>query len=133
MGYVEPLIVLLEHGADIEACSNDMYTPLIIAAECGHADVVLILLSHGANVFAKKEGYTARGWAEYQQLDYTESTIEYNSSDCSWTNLQETGATIRAMLLHKEENRREQAPSWSQNSLRQMVSDTCMHLPMAGL
>ena len=53
MGYSEPLVVLLDHQADVEACSNDMATPLIVAAECGHANAVHILLSHKADVFAR--------------------------------------------------------------------------------
>jgi ankyrin repeat protein len=48
--------VLLEHGADVNAQSNDGYTPLhsaARAAEYDRVDVMRVLLKHGADVNAR--------------------------------------------------------------------------------
>ena len=51
--------LLLEHGADLNARTNDGRTPSYIAAACGMAEVVRVLLEHGANVgVADKIGST---------------------------------------------------------------------------
>ena len=121
LNHVESLVVLLEGGSDVDACCHIQYTPLIIAAECGYADVVLILLSHGANVFAKKDGYTALGWAGYQQVDDVCSTIEYNSMEYVWVQLEMPGQTIGNMLAEEEARRRDQMPGWDSTLIRQRV------------
>ena len=41
--------VLLDHGADVNARSSDMRTPLMIAARPGNSAVVKLLLDKGAN------------------------------------------------------------------------------------
>ena len=42
--------LLLEHGADVNALSDDRSTPLHVAAQYGRIEVVRALLEHGANV-----------------------------------------------------------------------------------
>ena len=50
VGNMDKTKLLLEHGADVNAKSDDMRTPLMIAARHpGNAEVVKLLLNHGAN------------------------------------------------------------------------------------
>jgi ankyrin repeat protein len=52
--------LLLEHGADVNALSNDRSTPLHLAAQPGRIEVVRVLLEHGANAAAEDDnGSTA--------------------------------------------------------------------------
>jgi ankyrin repeat protein len=51
--------VLLEHGADINKAQNDGCTPLHMASQQGHVDVVRVLLEQGADINkAKNNGCT---------------------------------------------------------------------------
>ena len=45
--------VLLEHGADVNACSDNRCTPLHIAVRRKRVELVRVLLEHGASVDAK--------------------------------------------------------------------------------
>ena len=54
--------LLLEHGADLNARTNDGRTPSYIAAACGMAEVVRVLLEHGANVGVENN----KGMTPYQ-------------------------------------------------------------------
>jgi ankyrin repeat protein len=47
--------VLLKHGADVNARSNDQSTPLHLAAQFGMVCLVHVLLDHGASVGAEDE------------------------------------------------------------------------------
>ena len=51
-GHLNCLQILISHGADIEARSNDGRTSLIWASLWGHLDVVQYLLEHGAQIDA---------------------------------------------------------------------------------
>ena len=42
--------VLLERGADINQGAHDGYTPLYIASQEGHEEVVRVLLERGADI-----------------------------------------------------------------------------------
>jgi hypothetical protein len=51
--------LLLEHGADVDALTDDGLTPLHMAVESGRVEVARVLLEHGANVGAEdNEGKT---------------------------------------------------------------------------
>uniref|UniRef100_A0A674I0A5 Protein phosphatase 1 regulatory subunit 16A n=1 Tax=Terrapene triunguis TaxID=2587831 RepID=A0A674I0A5_9SAUR len=44
--------LLLEAGADVNACDSELWTPLHAAATCGHLHLVELLIKHGANLLA---------------------------------------------------------------------------------
>ena len=50
-GDTESARILIEAGAEIDACGEDDYTPLHNAIEQGNADMVALLLKAGANPF----------------------------------------------------------------------------------
>ena len=50
---------MLKHGADINKATKDEVTPLWIAAQNGHLDIVKYLLKHGAIDTAANNGRTA--------------------------------------------------------------------------
>ena len=52
---VEVVLVLLEHGADVSAKSNDGTTPLHLATMAGHEEMVRALLQHGAGIDTKSD------------------------------------------------------------------------------
>lgn len=59
LGNVDIVMLLLQHGADLDAITKDMYTPLHIAAKEGQDEVAAVLLEHGANnTAATKRGFT---------------------------------------------------------------------------
>ena len=43
----------LEHGADVNACRKDHWTPLHFASHYGKSETVQLLLDHGANINAE--------------------------------------------------------------------------------
>ena len=52
---LEILSCLIENGASINACTNCKVTPLMMAVENCHKDVVSYLIEHGANVDLQDE------------------------------------------------------------------------------
>lgn len=46
-GHLEMVLLLIEHGANIEEINEDGYTPLMEAVQEGHTDVVSVLLLNG--------------------------------------------------------------------------------------
>ncbi|CAM5115328.1 unnamed protein product [Natator depressus] len=46
------VVLLLEAGADVNACDSELWTPLHAAATCGHLHLVELLIKHGANLLA---------------------------------------------------------------------------------
>ena len=42
----------MEHGADINACDRELWTPLHAAAACGNFSMIEYLVDRGANVAA---------------------------------------------------------------------------------
>ena len=49
-GYVEAVLLLLEHGDDVNAKNEGGETALTLAADSGHTETVAVLLDHGADV-----------------------------------------------------------------------------------
>lgn len=65
-GHREMVAILLEHGADLRACSDGGWTALINAAERGHVETVDLLLQKSAAVNAQlTNGMTALHWAAF--------------------------------------------------------------------
>jgi ankyrin repeat protein len=59
---------LIRHGADVNATEDSGYTPLMYAAEHGDAELVCILLAHGADpIRVNHDGRSARMLAERMQ------------------------------------------------------------------
>ncbi|XP_044251362.1 ankyrin-3 isoform X2 [Drosophila takahashii] len=59
LGNINIIMLILQHGADINAKTNDMYSALHIAAKEGQEDVVQVLLDNGAQLNAiTKKGFT---------------------------------------------------------------------------
>uniref|UniRef100_A0A670JZE6 Uncharacterized protein n=1 Tax=Podarcis muralis TaxID=64176 RepID=A0A670JZE6_PODMU len=50
--YEEVVKLLLNHGANVNAKDNELWTPLHAAATCGHINLVKILIQHGADLLA---------------------------------------------------------------------------------
>ena len=62
---MDALVALLNRGAEINACDQEGRSALIRAAKEGHADVIRILLEHGAPAdTVSKDGKTALDFAE---------------------------------------------------------------------
>jgi ankyrin repeat protein/Mg2+ and Co2+ transporter CorA len=79
--------LLLNYGANIEAASEGLWTPLLIAAKAGHADVVAALLSARtpANVNARtSSGMTALHWAA--ENGYERVVERILADDRAWKN-----------------------------------------------
>lgn len=52
-GYVETMLLLIDHGANIHAADNGGLCPLHLAARGGHVPAVKTLLTHGADIEAQ--------------------------------------------------------------------------------
>ncbi|XP_064507066.1 ankyrin repeat and SOCS box protein 3 isoform X1 [Pseudopipra pipra] len=70
-GALECLRVLLEAGADLNDVTTDATTPLFLAVENKHTEVIKFLLQHGANI----EGpHCWSGWNSLHQASFQGST-----------------------------------------------------------
>ncbi|NXK87551.1 ASB3 protein, partial [Formicarius rufipectus] len=70
-GSLECLRVLLEAGADLNDVTTDATTPLFLAVENRHAEVVKFLLQHGAKV---EGAHCWSGWNSLHQASFQGST-----------------------------------------------------------
>ncbi|CAK9297990.1 unnamed protein product [Gordionus sp. m RMFG-2023] len=50
--YYQMVELLLLHGADINACDTELWTPIHAAATCGHANLIKLFADRGANLLA---------------------------------------------------------------------------------
>ncbi|XP_050795341.1 protein phosphatase 1 regulatory subunit 16A isoform X1 [Gopherus flavomarginatus] len=69
--------LLLEAGADVNACDSELWTPLHAAATCGHLHLVELLINHGANLLAvNADGNMPYDLCEDEvTLDYIETAM----------------------------------------------------------
>ncbi|XP_069464463.1 ankyrin repeat and SOCS box protein 3 [Ambystoma mexicanum] len=70
-GGVECTKILLQAGADPNELTNEETTPLFVAVENKHSDVVQLLLRHGASV---NGSHSCSGWNSLHQASYEAST-----------------------------------------------------------
>lgn len=75
---VETITILLEHGADANACQTGGFTPVFSAAASNRRDLAELLLKHGARAdHATEQGKTpasfARGRGHTELADWLES------------------------------------------------------------
>ncbi|KAG2458143.1 PP16A phosphatase, partial [Polypterus senegalus] len=75
--FEEMVRILLEAGADVNACDSELWTPLHAAATCGHLSLVELLISHGANLLAvNADGNMPYDLCEDEMtLDYIETAM----------------------------------------------------------
>eukprot|EP00061_Rhincodon_typus_P018665 g47924.t1 len=50
--FEEMVMLLLDHGTDVDAKDNELWTPLHAAATCRHTNLVKILIERGADLLA---------------------------------------------------------------------------------
>jgi len=63
-GYLDIAELLLDHGADVNANEENLWTPLHLASLHGHLETVEVLLNRGADVHARNiNGRTPSGLA----------------------------------------------------------------------
>jgi len=71
------LILLLDHGADVNARNMKGATPLRLAVETGHSELVQTLLQYGAQVHGKaKDGQTVLMAAQARNLPEIENLLQ---------------------------------------------------------
>ncbi|KAL7990246.1 hypothetical protein Chor_010600 [Crotalus horridus] len=75
--YGQIVELLLEAGADVNACDSELWTPLHAAATCGHLPLVGLLLQRGANLLAvNSDGNMPYDLCEDEAtLDYLEAAM----------------------------------------------------------
>ena len=81
---------LLEAGADVNAKSknNCGYTPLHMACERGHEQIVRLLIANGAKVNVKSmRGWTPLHWSCYEGYEPIKSILISYGADVKWKDL----------------------------------------------
>eukprot|EP00164_Ancoracysta_twista_P002382 GFYU01003156.1.p1 GENE.GFYU01003156.1~~GFYU01003156.1.p1 ORF type:complete len:447 (-),score=97.31 GFYU01003156.1:151-1491(-) len=82
MSTVTALVTNPEYSVDVNACDKNGWTPLIEAANEGHADVVRFLARHGARVDARaKDGCSAMHYAAAAGDTDTIDVLAYHGLD----------------------------------------------------
>ena len=84
---------LITNGADVNAFTNDKFTPLIIASNCNNLNVVNSLIKHGANIhLVDRYGRTA--------LHYSITVVDHDSVTVL-RSLIKNGADVNALTNDK--------------------------------
>ena len=84
---------LITNGADVNAFTNDKFTPLIIASNCNNLNLVNSLIKHGANIhLVDRYGQTA--------LHYSITVVDHDSVTVL-TSLIKNGADVNALTNDK--------------------------------
>lgn len=84
---------LITNGADVNAFTNDKFTPLIIASNCNNLNVVNSLIQHGANIHLEdRYGQTA--------LHYSITVVDHDSVTVL-RSLIKNGADVNALTNDK--------------------------------
>ena len=117
LGLTDIAKLLLESGANVNACDNDGTTPLTGAALKGHVEVAKLLIEAGADVNSKNNnGQTALMYASYNgQTEIVKMLIEarvdiYDQDNNGYTALMlasEQGHTNIVELLKDSETKNE--------------------------
>lgn len=124
-GRAEAVSVLLDHGADVNACTNGRRTPLMYAACRGHRQVAEILLSRGANVDMKDaHGTTAIEWAAVNGFPEVADLISTHAIDPYPESLRE--CATRGAAARRAYNS-EQAAMFSQQISHELTHDELEH------
>ncbi|CAG5122581.1 unnamed protein product [Candidula unifasciata] len=124
----EMLKLLLEFGANVNACDSEMWTPLHAAATCGHATLCKLLIDRGAELLA----VNADGNMPYDiceddtTLDYIES--EMAKRGITQEQIDETRLTIERQMLR---DLKELASSGGDLEFRDAVGATMLHVAAA--
>lgn len=80
-GYTKIVRLLIDRGADVNACGKYNYTPLIIAIQNNNLDIIRLLLEHGADVNPySKEIIPLIMASIYGNLDIVQLLIKYGSN-----------------------------------------------------
>lgn len=102
----------LAAGGSVDSFDEHGYTPLIWAAQQGHADAVALLLARGAKVdLTDKKGYTALIWAAQQgQVDVMKQLLaagaaiapreKHGYSALDWASRQGHLDAVKLLLAH---------------------------------
>ena len=102
---LEILSCLIENGASINACTNCKVTPLMMAVENCHKDVVSFLIEHEANVDLQDEdGDTALHFAcnsDHASLEILSCLIENGASINACTDCKITPLMMAVQNCHK--------------------------------
>ncbi|XP_028660118.1 protein phosphatase 1 regulatory subunit 16A [Erpetoichthys calabaricus] len=104
--FEEMVRILLEAGADVNACDSELWTPLHAAATCGHLSLVELLISHGANLLAvNADGNMPYDLCEDEMtLDYIETAManqgitQEKINECRAAKESQMVADIRALI-----------------------------------
>ncbi|KAF4527792.1 hypothetical protein B566_EDAN016377 [Ephemera danica] len=97
----EMLLLLLEHGANVNAEDSERWTPLHAAATCGHLHLVRVLVSRAANLLA----VNADGNMPYDICE-DESALDYIEAEMARRGvtqelIDETRASTELQMLHE--------------------------------
>ncbi|XP_070796298.1 LOW QUALITY PROTEIN: protein phosphatase 1 regulatory subunit 16A [Pituophis catenifer annectens] len=91
--------LLLEAGADVNACDSELWTPLHAAATCGHLHLVELLVQRGANLLAvNSDGNMPYDLCEDEPtLDYLE--VAMADREITQATIEEARSAVEATMV----------------------------------